>query len=191
MRLIPTSRGSGQRITTKGFGMGVRLGAAFQALALVILLLALPAHATDLTGTWQGTISADGQVEDFTASFSDEGYALFDYTNNRGLVRTLELSASKRIQFVPPGGGVTTVAVESVVKRPGGLSYVLHTGFERTSAGYLDQRYVSEWHEYSLTNAGLRVRLVSRAATYFGDRGGPVGGPQKGEIFEGILKKIE
>ncbi len=127
MRLIPTSRGSGQRITTKGFGMGVRLGAAFQALALVILLLALPAHATDLTGTWQGTISADGQVEDFTASFSDEGYALFDYTNNRGLVRTVELSASKRIQFVPPGGGVTTVAVESVVKRPGGLSYVLHT----------------------------------------------------------------
>ena len=66
-------------------------------------------------------------MEDFTASFSDEGYALFDYTNNRGLVRTVELSASKRIQFVPPGGGVTTVAVESVVKRPGGLSYVLHT----------------------------------------------------------------
>ena len=110
------------------------------ALALVILLLALPAHATDLTGTWRGTISADGQVEDFTASFSDDGYALFDYTNNRGLVRNVELSASKQIQFVPPGGGVTTVAVESVVKRPGGLSYVLHTGFERTSAGYLDQR---------------------------------------------------
>ena len=44
MRVIPTSRGSGQRITTKGFGMGVRLGAAFQALALVILLLALPAR---------------------------------------------------------------------------------------------------------------------------------------------------
>ena len=96
MRVIPTSRGSGQRIITKGFGMGVGLGAALQALALVILLLALPAHATDLTGTWQGTISADGQVEDFTASFSDEGYALFDYTNNRGLVRTVELSASIR-----------------------------------------------------------------------------------------------
>ncbi len=35
-------------------------------------------------------------LEDFTASFSDEGYALFDYTNNRGLVRTVELSASIR-----------------------------------------------------------------------------------------------
>ena len=40
MRVIPTSRGSGQRIITKGFGMGVGLGAALQALALVILLLA-------------------------------------------------------------------------------------------------------------------------------------------------------
>jgi hypothetical protein len=91
---------------------------------------------------------------------------------------------------VPPGGGVRTVAVESVVKRPGGLSYVLHIRFERASGGYLDQRYSSHQYHYALTREGLRLRLVSRAASYIGDRGGPVGGAQKPEIVEGVLVRV-
>ena len=63
---------------------------------------------------------------------------------------------------VPPGGGVRTVAVESVVKRPGGLSYVLHIRFERASGGYLDQRFSSHQYDYALTREGLRLRLVSQ-----------------------------
>ena len=107
------------------------------------------------------------------------------------MVRTVALNAPGRMQFVPPGGGVTTLAVNSVVQRPGGISYQLHFGFERARNGYLDQRYVYEEHDYALTSDGLRVRVVSRAASYFGDRGGSVGGPREPEILEGVLKRVE
>jgi hypothetical protein len=172
-------------------GISARLGAVAAALALAILVMDAPARAADLTGTWQGTIAADGQAVEFRQTFSDNGYVLFDYTNNRGLVQTVELSAPGQVQWVPPGGGVSTVAVESIAKRPGGVSYVLHSAFERTSGGYLDQRYQTEEHHYTLTNEGLRVRIVSRAATYFGDKGGPTGGPLQTETFEGVLTKTE
>jgi hypothetical protein len=178
----PTRR---QRVET------MRLSSLRVVFPLCLVLSAAPAGAADLTGTWRGTGTMEGQATEITAAFSADGYGLFEYTNNRGEVRTVELSAPQQFRFVPPGGGVTTVGVESVVKRPGGLSYVLHLGFERTSGGFLDQRYVSEEHDYDLTNEGLRVRVVSRAATYFGNRGGPVGGPRDAEIFEGVLKKID
>jgi len=160
------------------------------ALAFVVLSVP-PARAEELTGTWQGTLTGDGQATEFTVAFSEDGYALYEYKNNKGVVQTVELSAPGQVQFVPPGGGVRTVAVESVVKRPGGLSYVLHIRFERASGGYLDQRFSSHQYDYALTREGLRLRLVSRAASYIGDRGGPIGGAQKPEIVEGVLSKVE
>ena len=78
-----------------------------------------------------------------------------------------------------------TMAVASVVKRPGGVAYVLHTGFERTSGGYLEQQYVTEEADYALTAGGLRVRIVSRAASYFGDRSGSAGGPRNDRSHRG------
>jgi hypothetical protein len=166
-----------------------RLGVLVVALAAILLLPARPARPEDLTGTWRGTVTVEGQAVEFTATFSENGYFLFTYENNQGLVRTVELSAPGQIQFVPPGGGVMTMAVASVAKRPGGVAYVLHTGFERTSGGYLEQQYVTEEADYALTTGGLRVRIVSRAASYFGDRGGSTGGPRNDRVFEGLLKK--
>ena len=154
-----------------------RLGVFVVALVSALLLSARPARPEDLTGTWRGAVTVEGQAVEFTATFSENGYFLFTYENNQGLVRTVELSAPGQIQFVPPGGGVMTMAVASVVKRPGGVAYVLHTGFERTSGGYLEQQYVTEEADYALTTDGVRVRIVSRAASYFGDRSGPPAAP--------------
>ena len=167
-----------------------RLGVLGAALVSVVLLSARPARPEDLTGTWRGTVTMEGQAAEFTATFSENGYFVFSYENNQGFVRTVELSAPGQIQFVPPGGGVLTMAVASVVKRPGGVAYVLHTGFERTSGGYLQQQYVTEEADYALTAGGLRVRIVSRAASYFGDRGGSAGGPRTTAVVEGVLKKL-
>jgi hypothetical protein len=176
-----------QVMTRRGFGIGTRLAAALTA--LIVLSLVPPARAADLTGNWRGTL--DGWVGEFTTAFSEDGYVLFEYTNNNGLVRAIELTAPGQIQFVPPGGGLTTVAVNSVVKRPGRVSYVLHIGFERASGEYPDQRYVTEQREYALTNQGLWVRVVSHASTYFMDEEGSIGGPQKVRIMEGVLKRVE
>jgi hypothetical protein len=167
-----------------------RLGIGVAVLAGVAILSVRPAVPADLTGTWRGTVTLDGQPAEFTATFSENGYFLFTYENSSGLVRTVELSEPGQIRFVPRGGGVMTVAVESVVKRPDGIAYVLNTGFERSRGGYLEQRFESEEIDYALTADGMRVRIIGRAASYFGDRGGSVGGPQNGTI-EGLLKKVE
>jgi hypothetical protein len=168
--------------------MGARLAAGVAALVVMLLV---PAGAAELTGTWQGTVTSNGQTAEFAAAFSDEGYLLFEYTNNKGLVRTVELSAPQRIQFVPPGGGVSTVDVKSVIKRPRGITYVIEAGFEGSSGGYSDQRYLSEQHEYTLTNEGLHVQVVSKSTTYFGDQRRLTGGPLDAEISEGVLTKVQ
>ena len=173
--------------TIKRFRVG---GTAVATLALVVLL-APPASATDLTGTWEGTVSMNGQASGFRVAFSDDGYALYSYKDNRGLTRTVELSTPGRLQYVPPGGGVRTVGVESIVKRVGGVSYVLHVGFEGTNRGYLTQSYSSEQHDYALTDEGLQMHVVWRGASYFGDRGGATGGPQQVQTYEGVLQRSE
>src|SRR5215471_14625657 len=44
------------------------------ALAFVVLSVP-PARAEELTGTWQGTLTGDGQAIEFTVAFSEDGYA--------------------------------------------------------------------------------------------------------------------
>jgi hypothetical protein len=150
-----------------------------------------PASAADLHGTWQGTGILGGEEIELTVTFSPAGHLLFNYEDNRGNVRTVELSEAGHVRFVPPGGGVKTMSVVSVNKRPGGISYVLETSFERTSGGLLDQQYISEQYAFELTREGLAVRRVSREASYIGDKSGPLGGPKDEQVLETLLKKVE
>jgi hypothetical protein len=176
MPTVFASRVFAETMTRKGFDMGLRIAAALTV--LVVLSLVPSARASDLTGHWRGTL--DGRVGELTTAFNEDGYVLFEYPNNIGLVESIELTAPGKIQFEPPG-----------VKRPRAVSYVLHLGFEDTSEGYPDRRYVTEQREYALTNQGLWVRVISRVSTYFGDEGGSTGGPQKVRIIEGVLKRVE
>jgi hypothetical protein len=164
-----------------------RVGALLTAIA--ILLAAARAHPGDLMGTWRGTLTMDGQAIEFTATFSENDYFLFAYENSFGMVRIVELSAPGQIQFAPPGGGVMTMVVESVRKRPNGIAYVLRTSFERASNGYVEQQYITEEADYALTAEGLRVRIVRRPVSYLGDKGGSAGGAANVRIVEGVLKK--
>ena len=188
MPIVLASSVFAETMTRKGFGMGLRLAAALTA--LVVLFPDPSARASDLTGHWRGTLDGLAAVE-LTTAFNEDGYVLFEYPNNNGLVESIELTAPGQIQFEPPGGGLTTVAVNSIVKRRTGVSYVLHLGFEGASEGYPDRHYVTEQREYALTNQGLWVRVISRASTYFGDEGESSGGPQKVRIIEGVLKRVE
>ena len=167
-----------------------RLGVLGVTVASLLLLSARFARSEDLTGTWRGTLTLEGQAVEFTATFSENGYFLFSYENNQGFVRIVELSAPGQIQFVPPGGGLMTMVVASVVKRPGWVTYVLHTSFERTSGGSLERQYVTEEADYAVTANGLRVRIVSRVTSYLGNRSGPTGGPRNERVLEGLLNRV-
>jgi hypothetical protein len=165
-----------------------RAGAFLTVAATLLLLAPWPARAHELTGTWSGTVTVDGQPTDFTVTFSENGYFLYTYTTDAGLVRIVELSGPGQIRFVPPGGGLMTLQVESVVTRPDGVAYVMHTGFEGIRNGQPDRQYVAEEADYAVTPAGLRVRIVSRATSFLGDRGGG-SGPRATRVVEGLLKK--
>ena len=170
-------------------GRAARAG-VLAALASAVWLSGLPVRADDLTGAWRGTVTLDGRATEFTATFSENGYFLFTYTTNGGLVRTVELSGPGQIRFAPPEGGVMTLVVDSVVKRPGGVAYLLRTGFERQAGDRVEQQYAAEEADYALTAAGLRVRIVSRPTASLEDKGGSAGGPPAARVYEGILKRL-
>jgi hypothetical protein len=172
--------------------MGRAAGTGFLAAILlsVFVLSTAPARGDELTGAWRGTVTLDGQATELTATFSEQGYFLFTYTVNGGLVRTVELSTPGQLRFAPPGGGVMTLVVESVVRRPGGVAYVFRTGFERQTAGRVEQEYAREEADYGLTAAGLQVRIVSRPIASLEDTGGSASGSQGTRVYEGLLKKL-
>jgi hypothetical protein len=178
------------RVTGRGAGITPRLGVLLIAVAATLLPAVGPAHAGALMGTWRGTLTMDGQPIEFTATFSENDYFLFTYENALGMVRTVELSAPGQLRFMPPGGGVMTMVVESVVKRPNAVAYVLRTSFERTgNNGSIEQQYVTEEADYAVTAEGLRVRIVRRPASYFSDKGGAPGGARNARVVEGLLQK--
>jgi hypothetical protein len=175
--------GGGTCITPRG-------GVLLTVIAVAILLAAAPAHPGDLMGTWRGTLSMDGQAIEFTATFSENDYFLFTYENSFGMVRTVELSGPGQIQFAPPGGGLMTMVVESVRRRPDGVAYVLRTSFERASNGAVVERQnIIEEADYSFTAEGLKVRIVRRPVAFLGDKSGSTGGSPNARIVEGVLKK--
>jgi hypothetical protein len=162
-------------VTAHGVARTARLRASLPALAL-IAMSGLPANAeSDLTGTWKGTL--DGSSQQHMLRFSENGYMLFEYTNEEGVTQTVEWSAPSRIQYGLPAGGVKTVAVESVHKAAGAVSYVIHTEFRNESPS---RQVTYQQHEYRLTNEGMWARIISVE-----DRGG------RATLLEGILTRVE
>src|SRR3954462_2643615 len=76
-------------------------GALSLCLSLIPLSIA-SASAADLTGTWQGIGSLEGEDTAIELTFSPAGYLLFNYEDNRGNVRGVELNEVGQIRFSHP-----------------------------------------------------------------------------------------
>lgn len=159
-----------------------------------VLLLAAgvtAASAADLTGTWQGVLSSAGQSGDVEVVFSQAGQPVYTYTNNQGVTRQVELIQSgQKIEYVPQGGGVQTVVVESIRKEPNSVILSLAGSFERAKSGYLDQRQEMTTIEYRLVPQGLHMRVTLRAVSHLSDKDLSVGGTPDASVAEGILQKV-
>jgi hypothetical protein len=150
------------------------------------------AFAADITGTWRGMLTSNGESGEVEVVFSSTGYPIYSYTNNRGITRQVELrQPGQRIEYVPQGGGVQTVVVNSIIKQPGRVVFSLSASFEKASGGYLDQQQESTAIEYELIPQGLRMRITSQSASPFGDKDMSVGGNPNKSVAEGILQKVQ
>lgn len=159
--------------------------------AAAALLIPRVALTDELAGSWRGELTHGEESFPVEFRFSEDGYFVTSYTNDAGVTRNVELSErGQQIQFVPDGGGVTTIDVVSLDKRSNSLALVLSTTYERASGGYLDQQFVEEALTFLLTEAGLEVRLESRSNSRFGDRDMSVGGGDV-SVAEGVLQKVE
>jgi hypothetical protein len=157
-----------------------------------LLMLVLTVSAMDLTGGWKGTLTgADGSQAEVHIDFSPQGFPLYAYTNNRGIARQVELShVGQTVEYVPPGGGVQRMVVNTFEKAPGRLAVGIVGSFERASQGYLDQRQEMALFEYSLAPGGLHMRVTTKSTAHFGDKDMIVGGDPDSIVAEGLLQKL-
>src|SRR4051812_34951474 len=89
------------------------------------------AQADQLTGAWRGSISGDKGEMEAQARFSEKGHLIFTYTNNRGVTREVEWDhEGQEIQFVPRGGGVSTLTVKAIQKEGGSFAIAVFETFE-------------------------------------------------------------
>ncbi len=162
--------------------------------AMVVFALACASilQAADMSGAWQGMLSSpDGSQAEVQIDFSPQGFPLYSYTNNRGLTRQVELShAGQTVEYVPPGGGVQRMVVQSVEKGQGRLTVRIAGAFERASQGYLDQRQEAALFEYALVPEGLKMRVTTRTENHFGDKDMIVGGDPNSVVAEGLLQRL-
>jgi hypothetical protein len=150
-----------------------------------------PALAGELSGTWRGMMSTGEQSTDSQFTFSDDGYLVLEYTNNQGVTRAAELSeVGQRVQYVPDGGGVRTIEVVALEKSPGRLAMRLRNSFERSSGGYMDQRYTDEVLVFELTSEGLQAEMQLSTFSGFGDRSMSVSG-EDSTVERGVLQRVE
>ena len=161
-------------------------------IAVVMLVLASSLWASNLTGSWKGTLTgADGTSAEVQVDFSPQGYPLYSYTNNTGVTRQVELSrVGQTIEYVPAGGGVQRVVVKSIQRGQGRISISIVGSFEKAAQGYMDQQQEAALFEYQLGPGGLNMRLTSQSSSHFGDKDMIVGGDPNSTVAEGILQKI-
>ena len=78
----------------------------------------------------------------------------------------------QRVQYVPPGGGVATVTVQSVTGSATETGYVVDYSFEGSSNGYLTQKYQRLVLTGRLRGSQLDVSYSEAGISSFGDKTG-------------------
>jgi hypothetical protein len=154
--------------------------------------MAATVEAVELSGSWKGMLTgSDGSSGEVRVDFSPQGFPLYAYTNNKGLVRQVELShVGQMVEYVPPGGGVQRIVVKTLKKGEGRLTMGIGGSFEKANQGYLQQHQESALFEYALGPGGLAMKVTTRSTSHFGDRDMIVGGDPNAAVAEGLLQQL-
>jgi hypothetical protein len=141
-------------------------------------------------GSWRGTVSCDnGETMDASYKIASSGNPVYEYQSKSG-PREVELSEPGQIvRFVPPGGGVTTVTVDSISTSPERIAYSLNVSEESSGGGTLSQSRATMESDATIDGSNLDVEFTIRSQNVLSQPGIVVPGDESIVVCRGKLRK--
>ena len=139
--------------------------------------------------TWTGTSNCDdGDSLEMVFKFADSGNPIYEYQTKGGL-RSVELTeAGQSIRFVPPGGGVTSITIESLDVSSDRASHVMSFSTESSSGETLTQSRSRIGTETAIRDEQLEVETTIRSQSVSSQPGIMVPGDEHVVVCRGKLK---
>jgi endonuclease/exonuclease/phosphatase family metal-dependent hydrolase len=142
-----------------------------------------------IAGHWVGTLRGAGtDTLGCDLHIAASGRPIWSYTDTDGFHQQELTHAGQQLLYVPPERGVVTVIVHSVTGSSTETGYVVDYAFERSSNGYLTQRYQRIFMAGRLSGAQLEVMYSEQGLSSFGDRTG-LAANSDGAEYRGSLTK--
>jgi hypothetical protein len=141
-------------------------------------------------GSWKGTVSCNnGNQLDASYRIAASGNPVYEYQSKSG-PREVELTEpGQTVRFVPPGGGVTTVVVESISASPERITYALSISDESSGGGTLSQSQARMESEATIDGSDLEVEFTVRSQNVLSQPGIVVPGDESIVVCRGRLRK--
>jgi hypothetical protein len=128
---------------------------------------------TSISGQWSGVLRHPGGSElSCELLVAASGRPVWAFRDTNGFHQRELTEIGQRVQYVPPGGGVATVTVQSVTGSPIETGYVVDYSFEGSSNGYLTQKYQRIVLTGRLRGSQLDVTYAEAGTSAFGDKTG-------------------
>lgn len=145
---------------------------------------------TTIAGYWVGTLRGASSTDTLGCNLhvAASGRPVWTYNDSDGFHRQELTHEGQRIQYVPPERGVITVTVQAVTGSARETGYVVDYSFERSSNGYLTQRYQRYVMTGRLRGSQLDVTYSEAGISSFGDKTGIAAGESATE-YRGSLTK--
>jgi hypothetical protein len=146
--------------------------------------------STTIGGYWVGTLRGASKTDTRGCNLhvAPSGRPIWVYHDTDG-PRQRELTHEGQvIEYVPPERGVVRVRVQSVTGAASETGYVIDYSFERSSNGYMTQRYQRIVLTGRLRGAQLDVTYSEAGVSSFGDKTG-LAATEGGTEYRGALTK--
>jgi hypothetical protein len=140
--------------------------------------------------TWKGNMNCDdGDNVPVVLRFAESGGPIYEYQTRDGL-REVELTSSGQIvRFIPPGGGVTTVEVDSLSVSSDRVSQAVSISHEGGAGATLEQSQSSVTTDMSLSGEELEVETKIRSQSTISQPGIVVPGNENLVSCRGKLRQ--
>lgn len=146
-------------------------------------------NAGDISGTWSGELKSGEDTLPVTIKFAANGNPVYSYQAKSGESEVELTESAQGWRFLAPGGGVTSISVESLSVAPDRVNYVLFIAHEQTSGAILDQTFTKLGADFSLAGALLQTVFAISSNTTASQPGFMIPGETEETVYQGTLKR--